>query len=176
MSLLSAHSACSKLKHPLTLEICFFFHVPCSVKGPAHLPSHWPLLPYPRSQYFPLLFSPFPFKVLNVPDLGYLKSLLNFLPSSSLCTSIVCVVAWLIFLRHCFVMPIPAREFLVAFHHSQRVRPMCLSLSQDIPSPCSNLIQYIFSTYFSTAPFHVPHFAAKQLFFFAITHHYVINT
>lgn len=76
----------------------------CAVKGPAHLPNHWPLLPYPCSQYFPPLFSPFPFKVLNVPDLGYLKSLLNFLPPPASAHPSY-AMAWLIFPRHCFVMP-----------------------------------------------------------------------
>lgn len=54
---------------------------------------------------FPSSLFLFSFNVLNVPDLGYLKSLLNFLPSSSLCTSIIGTMAWLIFPRHCFVMP-----------------------------------------------------------------------
>lgn len=131
MSLLSVNSACPKLTHPFTLEICLFLHIPHSVKGPAHLPSHRPLLPCSCLQYFPPFFShsPFPFKVLNVPDLNYLKSLLNCLPSSRFCTTIICTMAWLIFLRHCFVVIFLLKNFLWVFIHSQTRKPIFLSSS-----------------------------------------------
>lgn len=56
------------------------------------------MFPTVSSSLFPLTS---PFKVINVPDLDYFKSLLSCLPSSGLCTSIICTIAWFIFLRHC---------------------------------------------------------------------------
>lgn len=55
MSFLWVNLACPKLTHPHTLKICLIFHIPYSVKGPEHLPSHLHLLPYWGLQYFPPL-------------------------------------------------------------------------------------------------------------------------
>ena len=134
MSLQWVDSACPKLTHPLTLEICSFCHILYSAKGPAHRSSHSPPLPYSCSQLSPPLFShsPLPFKVLHVPGLDYLKSLLNCLPSPSLCSTTACAVAWLTLLRRCFVMPHSCSRIRRLSIHSQRTKPTFLSLSQDI--------------------------------------------
>lgn len=118
------------------------------------------MFPRVSSSLFPLTS---PFKVINVPDLDYFKSLLSCLPSSGLCTSIICTIAWFIFLRHCHVTFL-LENFWQLSIHSQRIKSAFLSLSQDSPDTRSNLIQLIFPPLFSTAPFHMPYFPANSFF------------